>query len=177
MSMSVEDLKKWSIPAGSHLEYVRIDEAKSNIGPRRLTPHWYRREQIIVPGYRGGRLPLLRPIDLEPVKGNVSAEERAAQLAQAIRDHHGYETWVPVAALCQHLPVGLAAALNGKNSGRTLDQIFAFKQEIEVADFGILKRVTQRGRQGTKLMLSESPPASNPSKRSEPKNADAVWTS
>ena len=177
MSMSVEDLKKWSIPAGSHLEYVRIDEAKSNIGPRRLTPHWYRREQIIVPGYRGGRLPVLRPVDLEPVKGTVSAEERAAQLAQAIRDHHGYETWVPVAALCQHLPVGLAAALNGKNSGRTLDQIFAFKQEIEVADFGILKRVTQRGRKGTKLMLSESPPASNPSKRSKPKNADAVWTS
>jgi hypothetical protein len=177
MSMSEEDLKKWSIPGGSHLDYVRIDEAKSNIGPKRPTPHWYRRKQIIVPGYRGGRLPVLRPIDLEPVKGTVNAEERAAQLAQAIRDHHAYETWVPVSALSQHLPVGLAAALNGKNSGRTLDQIFAFKQEVEVADFGILKRVTQRGRKGTKLMLSEIPFASDPSKRSEPRTTDDVWTS
>jgi hypothetical protein len=178
MSMSEADLKKWSIPNGSdYLDYARLDVPKINIGERRYTPHWYQREQIIVPGYRGGRLPVLRPVDLEPVKGTVSAEERAAQLAQAIRDHHGYENWVSVPALCQHLPIGLAAGLNGKNSGRTLDQIFAFKQEIEVADFGILKRVTQRGRQGTKLMLSESPPASNPSKRSEPKNADAVWTS
>src|SRR5262249_23202118 len=110
-------------------------------------------------------------------KGTVSAEERAAQLAQAIRDHHGYETWVSVPTLSQHLPVSLAGALNGKNSGRTLDQIFASKQEVEVADFGILNRVTQRGRKGTKLMLSEILFASNPSKCSRPRTTDDVWTS
>jgi AAA domain-containing protein len=164
MSMSKEDLKRWATPGGgSHLEYARLDVAKINDGPKPSAPQWYWRKQIIVPGYRGGRLPVLQPIDLEPIGDDASAEDMAAQVAEAIRQHHAVETWLPIADLLARLPARLAAALGGENRARKLDQIFASKEEVTVEGIGTLKRTTARGRAGTKLWLSVIPHSSNAS--------------
>ena len=162
MSMSKEDAKKWSIPADrSHLQYARLDIAKINDGPKPSEPQWYWRKQIIVDGYRGDRLPVLTPVKLES-KDGVSAEERASQIAQAMREHCAPETWVPVSDLLQHLPAGLRAALDGENRGRDLNRIFDFKKEVAV-EGGVLKRESGRGRAGTRLCLAEMPHSSNAS--------------
>jgi AAA domain/Bifunctional DNA primase/polymerase, N-terminal len=162
MSMSKEDAKKWSIPADrSHLQYARLDIAKINDGPKPSEPQWYWRKQIIVDGYRGDRLPVLTPVELEPKEG-VSAEEMAAQIARAMKEHYAPETWVPVSDLLQHFSTGLRAALGGENRGRDLNRIFDFKQEV-AAEGGVLKRATGKGRAGTKLCLSEMPHPSNAS--------------
>ena len=94
--MSEADSKKWRIPGGSLSNYVRLEVPKINdaaIPPTR----WYQRQQILVPGYRGSRLPVLKPIDLEPTA--MVAEDMAAKIAEAIRDRHGLETWVSIADL------------------------------------------------------------------------------
>jgi hypothetical protein len=165
MSMAQEDRKRWSIPSGSsHLNYVRLDVAKINDGAKPSAPQWYWRKQIVVPGYRGGRLPVLTPVDLEPIGNEASAEDMAAQIAQAIREHCVSETWLPIADILSHLPSNLATALSDKkNRARKLDQIFAFRLEVAVEGFGLLKRMTGQGRSGTKLMLSETPHSSNTS--------------
>jgi hypothetical protein len=167
MSMSQKDAKEWRIPHGSsHLNYARLDVAKINDGPKPSAPQWYWRKQIIVPGYRGGRLPVLRPIDLEPVAGETNTEDAVLQIAEAIRDHHALETLVPIADLLPHLPVHLAKSLGGKNRARELDHIFIPREEVTVEGFGVLKRKTEGGRRGTKLMLS-APQSSNSSNRVE----------
>ena len=151
--MSEADLKKWRIPGGSLSNYVRLEVPKINdaaIPPTR----WYQRQQILVPGYRGSRLPVLKPIDLEPTA--MVAEDMAAKIAEAIRDRHGLETWVSIADLLQRLPRDLAALLAGKNRTRDLDRIFDFKPEMAVEGVGILKRITGRGQAGTKLMLCKN---------------------
>jgi hypothetical protein len=164
MSMSQKDSKEWRIPQGhSHLNYARLDVAKINDGPKPSSPYWYWRKQIIVPGYRGGPLPVLRPIDLERVVGETNAENMAAQIAQAIRDHHALETWVSMADLLPHLPIDLAKRLSGKNRARELDSIFIARDEVTVEGFGVLRRMTESGRRGTKLMLSAIPHSSNSS--------------
>jgi hypothetical protein len=54
MGMSEADKKAWNIPAGaSHLDYVRIDDSKSNLGRKRREPRWYKREDVIVSGFTG----------------------------------------------------------------------------------------------------------------------------
>jgi hypothetical protein len=161
MSMSKEDLKRWSVPNGTHLEYARLDVAKINDGPKPSEPQWYWRKQIIVDGYRGGRLPVLKPVNLE-LKEGASAEEMAAQIARSMQEHCAPETWMPVSDLLQHLPAGLRAALGGENRGRDLNRLFDFKQEVHV-EGGVLKRETGKGRAGTKLSFSKMPHSSNAS--------------
>jgi hypothetical protein len=168
MSMSQKDAKEWRTPHGSsHLNYVRLDVAKINDGPKPSAPQWYRRKQIIVPGYRGGRLRILRPVELEPVAGETNAEDAALQIAQAIRDHHVLDAWVPIADLLPHLAGDLAKSLGGKNRARVLDGIFIPRDEVTVEGFGVLKRRTEGGRAGTKLILSATPHSSNSSDRVE----------
>jgi Bifunctional DNA primase/polymerase, N-terminal/AAA domain len=164
MSMSEKDSKEWRIPQDhSHLDYARLDIAKINNGPKPSSPYWYRRKRIIVPGYRGGPLPVLRPMDLERVAGETNAQDMAAQIARTIRDHHALETWVPIADLLPHLPIDLAKRLSGKNRARELDNIFIPRDQVTAEGFGVLRRMTESGRRGTQLMLSVTPHSSNSS--------------
>src|SRR5262249_1094896 len=124
MGMSDKDTKKWSIPDGhSQHEYVRIDEAKSNLGPVNPEPHWYWRKQIIVEGYRGGRLPGLVATKLE-ARDAAKTEDLAGLLARAIRDRLTSDTWLHLSLIVSHLPGRLADKLKGRNRARALDEIF-----------------------------------------------------
>jgi hypothetical protein len=155
MSMSKGDATKWIIPDGStHLDYVRIDEAKSNLGALRPGPRWYRRESVILAGYRGGRLPILRPIDLErkAKSGSAAKQDLAASLGTVIRDHLGANQWHPLSAIIPHLPRSEADRLSDRNRSRALDEAFDGASDA-MTDTGILKRATSPGRRGTTLML------------------------
>jgi hypothetical protein len=55
MGLSEDDAKKgWRLPAGkSHLDYVRIDDSKSNLGKKRPEPRLFAREDVLVRGFSG----------------------------------------------------------------------------------------------------------------------------
>jgi hypothetical protein len=149
--MSDSDQKKWRVPSGSSpCDLVRLEVPKINdaaVPPTR----WYERKGILIPGYRGGRVPVLKPIELEPAV--MVAEDTAVKIAEAIRDKFGLDTLVSVSAIAQYLPRGLAASLVGKNRGRFLNQIFgAQKLETSVGGVGMLRRVMGRGASGTRLV-------------------------
>jgi hypothetical protein len=135
------------------LNLIRFEVPKINdaaVPPTR----WYERKGVLVPGYRGGRVPVLKPIELAPAV--MVAEDTAVKIVEAIRDNFGLDTLVSVSAVAQYLPSGLAASLVGKNRGRFLNQIFgAQKLETSVGSVGMLRQVMGRGASGTKLILSK----------------------
>ncbi len=160
MGLSEDDAKKgWRLPAGkSHLDYVRIDDSKSNLGKKRRTPRLFAREDVLVAGFTGDSMEVLRPAVLE-TRVKTGAPVMAHNIARAISEHMAIDSPHTVAALLPHLPDAEAQALaEQKNRAKVLDAVFDGGGVTEcLTDFGTLRRAKGTGNRGTLLTLSAAP--------------------
>jgi Bifunctional DNA primase/polymerase, N-terminal/AAA domain/Primase C terminal 1 (PriCT-1) len=157
MGLSEDDAKKgWRLPAGkSHLDYVRIDDSKSNLGKKRREPRLLAREDVLVTGFTGDSMEVLRPVVLD-TRTKASAPDIANNIAKALAENLAPDKAHPLSDVLSHLPEAEAALLRDqKNRGRHLDAAFYGAGVLEcLTDFGKLTRITRRGKQGTLLRLS-----------------------
>jgi hypothetical protein len=158
MGMSEGDLKAWRLPAGtSYLDYVRIDDAKFNIGKKRRTPRWFKREDVTIPGYVGESQVILRPIELEPAVA-AGRPDLLEAVAKAIADHLTPGKPHTAASVAKHMPTSMAATMESKNRTRVINEAFGGEGVNEgLTAFGKLVRATGRGSIGTIFTLLLAP--------------------
>jgi hypothetical protein len=84
---------------GSHLNHVRLDHAKNNLGPKWTEPHWFKFEAVPV-GLESEAVGVLRPVVLtgqednrleilaEAMAGQGLAEVRATTLIGQLPEQH-----------------------------------------------------------------------------------------
>ena len=160
LSLSEDDAKKrWRLPAGkTHLDYVRIDDSKTNLGKLRRAPRLFAREDVLVTGFTGDSMEVLRPVALE-TREKTGAPVMAHNIAKAIAENLPLDTPHSVATILPHLPEAEAAALREqKNRARVFDAVFDGADVVEcLTDYGKLKRAKGPGNKGTLLTLYAAP--------------------
>jgi hypothetical protein len=154
MGMAEGDVKAWGVPAGaSHLDYVRIDDAKSNLGKKRREPRWFKREEVVVRGFTGDSMEVLRPVELEP-NAATGRPGLLEAIAKVIADNLLSATPHTTAAVAAHLTAGMAAAIKGKNKARTINEAFGGEGVDEyMTNSGTLRRSKGTGNKGTMFTL------------------------
>lgn len=156
MPMAEGDMKNWRLPpAESHLDYVRLDDAKMNLGRKRREPRWFRHDQVLIAGFKGGNGHVLRPVALEPAV-KIRETDKLHAIAKAIHDHLGPNTPHTIQDILKHLkPADAAPLAEQKNRTRRLDDMFGGAGISEyLTEFGMLRRTTAKGSRGTSLTLS-----------------------
>jgi hypothetical protein len=78
MLASADDAKHWPLE-GSHLNYVRLDMAKNNLGRRWSEPRWFKFDEIPI-GMEAEMVGVLRPVQL-----SGQADNRLEILAAAMK--------------------------------------------------------------------------------------------
>jgi hypothetical protein len=153
--MTDGDAKNWIIPAGkSHLDYVRLDDARMSYSAPRREPYWFRKGSVCLGGNRRKEIGVLVPA---PLQSRVSSKnDLLHEIARAISEHMERDTPHTVSAILAHLPDECRAALKDqKNRGRLFDNAFGGKSIGEqLTDYGKLQRTRGRGKEGTLLILT-----------------------
>ena len=161
VSMSEDDRKTWIIPTGeSHLDYVRIDDAKMNIGKMGRKPRWFKREDVVVHGFRGDSMQVLRPIELQS-KEAEGAPDTLTPFARVMMETGQINQPVPLADLIGQVPQ-LSADDKKKLTDRMgrkrrLDEAFGKGVMDAMTDYGKLVRSTGTGKVGTLFTLIGTP--------------------
>jgi hypothetical protein len=156
MGMSEDDGKKWTLASGdSHLDYVRLDDAKSNLGKKRRDPRWFRREEVRIKGFCGDPMEVLRPVELEQKgKGRSDLLHKIAEKMAARMPPNVPHT---LATIVLHLDKTEANAITHENRARTINKAFGKGTNEYLTDFGVLKRITRAGKNGMMLLLVPAP--------------------
>lgn len=158
MGMSEGDTKAWRIPEStSHLDYVRIDDAKFNLGKKRREPRWFKREEVVVRGFIGDSMEVLRPVELEPVI-SAGRPDLLEAVAKAIADNLPAGVPHSITTIAAHMPAGMAAAMNNKNRARTINEAFGGEGVNEcLTNSGKLSRAVGGGNKGALFTLLLTP--------------------
>jgi Bifunctional DNA primase/polymerase, N-terminal/AAA domain len=145
-----EDEKEWILPGGFD-EYVRVDVAKNNLGPRPTV--WLKREVQMI---GGERVAMVRPVVLE-AKIKAGKTDLLETVAQAIRDHLDPGKPYPLSQIAERLPAAEAAVLRHTNRSRTVKEAFGGEGVVEyLTNFGVLRQTKAAGSKGILLALIPS---------------------
>jgi hypothetical protein len=151
------DDKKWAFE-GSHLNYVRIDIAKNNLGPKSREPLWFKYDGVTLDGFEGGRVGILRPVTLRQ-KGAAPASVAAANemlchMAEVISDKLALNGWHTLRDVLPHMRKEFGDPLRDqKNRGRLIDKAFDGADEY-LTEKGVLRRRAGAGAKGTLFFLA-----------------------
>jgi hypothetical protein len=159
-----KDATEWAFD-GAHLDYVRIDIAKNNLGPKSKEPRWFKYEGVTVGGFEGESVGVLRPVALKR-KGAApaaiaAANEMLCHIAEAIARHLPPSTWHTVHDVLPHMRSEIAAPLRDqKNRARIIEKAFDGADEY-ATDSGVLRRKAGPGTKGTLFLLAPPQPPQN----------------
>jgi hypothetical protein len=167
LSMSEQDLKHWQIPEGaSHLDYVRLDDARMSLCAKRRDPYWYRRESVLLAGNKRKAIGVLVPADL-PARIKIGTDLLHI-VAKTISEHLPTNTPHNLSAVLSYMPESETADLRGKNRVRTLDTAFGGKGVNDyMTEYGILKRTSRSGKETALTLVSRNPTSSPPQNEDE----------
>lgn len=138
---AAEDAKEWALP-GPASDFVRLDQGKNNLGPKRKTPLWFRFETVLIGNDPVG---LLRPIE---VQKRVRTETDLAQLlARTIAERLPRGVFLTGPDVIEAMADEEKILFGSKpNWARVLKTVFEDTEEI-VTDYGKLstRPTTSRG--------------------------------
>src|ERR1051326_7757669 len=156
-AMSDKMKKDWAV-AGSHTDYVRIDIAKNNLAPPRPEPIWFQRNSIMVGGFEGESVGVLRPIDLRRRDAKVGDGPNLLDLiARTISNKLARGEWFKLRQILEHMGEADASAFPAPNhQARMVGIAFDGANECPT-DFGKLTRRNQGGNTGWTYSLSSVP--------------------
>jgi hypothetical protein len=151
-SPQTTDTTKW-IFEGESTDYVRIDIAKNNLGPKSKEPMWFKIEKTVIGGIDGESAAIVRPANLKlkiAVKTDI-----LHNIAKAIAGHFSFDAPHTTASVVPHLSDSDADLLkDDSNRARTLNTAFGGASSTEyLTDYGRLTRTKARGKKGTTFTL------------------------
>jgi hypothetical protein len=152
-----EDEKEWILPGGVE-NYVRVDIAKNNIGPRPTV--WLKREMQTI---GGEPVAMVRPAPVQR-KVKEGKPDMLAGFARVLAMMNAFGQPTPLASLLEQVseltPEDKAALSNFRTRTRWLEAAFGGKAVNEwLTDSGLLVRSAGKGKVGTLLTLA--PPANS----------------
>jgi hypothetical protein len=159
-----KDATEWAFD-GSHLDHVRIDIAKNNLGPKSKEARWFKYDGVRVGGFEGESVGVLRPVALKR-KGAApaavaAANEMLCHVADVISHHLPPSAWHALSNILPHMRTEIAAPLRDqKNRARTIKEAFDGADEY-ATDFGVLRRKAGPGTKGTLFFLAPPQPPQN----------------
>jgi hypothetical protein len=149
---SSADAKQWHME-GSHLDYVRLDMAKTNLSAPWKEPRWFRRESVVVGGLDGDSVGILRPVTLRPITGPGSRVDLLSVLAGALGRLEKPGEIHSIEAVFQAMPAAEQRLFpETKHRARAIRTAFDGATEY-ATDHGKLTLVSRRGRGGLGFQL------------------------
>ncbi len=116
---SVKDGKRFLFPE-DRLNYARMDDAKNNIGRKRIDPIWFHRIGVRIAN--GEDVGVLQPVEITPRV--VVGEDRSAIVGKALTDMKKIGEWVPLKEIIPHIPAVQRGMFADKNDLRALKKEF-----------------------------------------------------
>jgi hypothetical protein len=158
-SASPKDAKAWRMQ-GNHLDFVRLDVAKNNLGPLSGQPMWFRRASVEIGGMGGESVGVLTPVDLKrrEVVANVNLLE---VIAGAMAGAGQTGRWYVVADVIDSMDETSRAQFpEQSNRARTIREAFDGAERY-ATNYGILRFKVMPGRRGIIFRLDADANASN----------------
>jgi hypothetical protein len=150
-SASPKDAKAWRMQ-GNHLDFVRLDVAKNNLGPPSSGPSWFRRASIEIGGMGGESVGVLTPVDLKR-REIVVADNLLELIAGTMAGARQTDRWYAIADVMEVMADDTRARFpDPNNRARAIKEAFDGANSY-ATNYGKLRHKAMPGRRGTIFLL------------------------